>query len=129
MENNLSFSYHYSASENKEILEIRKKYLPREESKFDEIKRLDNCIQTAGQLPSLTIGIVSCLVFGLGLCLVLKVIGESLLLGIIIGIIGLIGMLTAYPVYRKVFSTTKAKLVPKILELSSDLAEESSNTI
>ena len=38
MNQDIGFSYIYSAKENKEILEIRKKYLPQEESKPDELK-------------------------------------------------------------------------------------------
>lgn len=36
-----TFTYKYSAKENKEVQEIRKKYLPQSESKLDELKRLD----------------------------------------------------------------------------------------
>ena len=36
-----TFSYKYSTVENKEIQEIRKRYLPHSESKLDELKRLD----------------------------------------------------------------------------------------
>ena len=32
-----TFSYRYSAKENKEVQEIRRKYLPREESKLEEL--------------------------------------------------------------------------------------------
>ena len=40
MENN-TFSYNYSATRNKEVESIRKKYLPHEESKLETLKRLD----------------------------------------------------------------------------------------
>ena len=39
--NGNAFSYTYSAPENQEVLSIRKKYLPREETKLEELKRLD----------------------------------------------------------------------------------------
>lgn len=57
MNQDIGFSYIYSAKENKEILEIRKKYLPREESKLDELKRLDKIVQTSGTVESLCAGI------------------------------------------------------------------------
>lgn len=39
--NQETFTYSYSAKRNSEVLEIRKKYLPQEESKLEELKRLD----------------------------------------------------------------------------------------
>lgn len=48
-----TFSYKYSAVENKEIQEIRKKYLPQSESKLEELKRLDMQVQNAGMAESL----------------------------------------------------------------------------
>ena len=41
MDSNITFSYKYSAKDNKEIQEIRKKYLPKTESKLEELKRLE----------------------------------------------------------------------------------------
>lgn len=40
MNQETTFIYNYSAKENKEIQNIRRKYLPREESKLDELKRV-----------------------------------------------------------------------------------------
>ena len=119
--NNESFSYRYSANENKEVQEIRRKYLPPAENKLEELKRLDQYVQTAGQLQSLVIGILGCLVFGLGFCLVLEVIGESILLGILLGIIGMAGMIGAYPVFRSKSKKAKAEYTPRILELADEL--------
>ena len=126
MEN--TFSYTYSAKENKEIQEIRKKYLPRGESKLEELKRLDKTVQTSGTLESLCTGIGGALIFGVGLCLAIQIIGNGLLLivvGVLLGIVGLTGMLAAYPIYRKVFMSTKEKYTPRILELTAELSKAS----
>ena len=64
------------------------------------------------------------LIFGLGLCLAMQVIGSGMLmtaLGVLLGILGIAGMIAAYPIYRKVFSETKTKLAPRILELTAEL--------
>jgi len=50
MEKDITFIYSYSAKENKEVQEIRKKYLPQEESKLDELRRLDSAVQTSGMM-------------------------------------------------------------------------------
>jgi hypothetical protein len=41
----------------------------RVESKLEELKRLDDTVQSSGMIESLCVGIGSALVFGLGLCL------------------------------------------------------------
>ena len=70
------FSYTYSATCNLEVLNMRKKYLPREETKLEELKRLDSLVQNSGVIESLCAGIGGCMIFGLGLCLVMEVIGH-----------------------------------------------------
>ena len=127
MNQDTTFIYRYSAKENTEVQEIRKKYLPREESKFEELKRLDYTVQNSGMMESLCAGIGGALVFGLGMCLAMQVIGSGVILialGVLLGIIGMGGMLAAYPVYRKVFDKTKQKLAPRILELTAELTGE-----
>lgn len=122
-----TFSYKYSAKENKEVQEIRKKYLPQSESKLDELKRLDEAVQNSGMLEALCAGIGGLLVFGLGMCFAMQVIGSGALmvaLGVLLGIAGVVCMVAAYPIYRSVFSKTKAKYVPRILELTEELSSD-----
>ena len=57
-----SFYYKYSAEENKEIEEIRRKYLPVVESKVDELKRLDAQVQNAGIGVALCVGVIGSLI-------------------------------------------------------------------
>lgn len=127
MDKNNTFSYSYSAVANKEVQEIRKKYLPKEENKFEELKRLDNQVKVSGMTESLSLGIVGFMLFGLGVCLTAHIIGDGImliLLGIVLAIIGAIGMIFAYPIYRTVFSKTKAKLAPRILQLAAEISGE-----
>lgn len=121
------FVYNYSASENAEIQEIRKKYLPQTESKLEELKRLDNTVQSAGIAEALGVGIIGALVFGLGMCLAMQVIGNGVLmivLGVLFGILGAGVMLLAYPLYRKKYIKKKNEFAPRILELISELSSE-----
>ena len=122
MEKQNGFSYTYSASCNQEVLRIRKKYLPQEESKLEELKRLDHLVQNSGVMESLCSGIGGCLIFGLGLCLAMEVIGHMVWLGVIFGLVGVVGMLFAYPVYRNLFSKAKAQYTPRILELTAEIS-------
>lgn len=127
MDKKAGFSYTYSAVANNEVQEIRKKYMPKEESKLEELKRLDYTVQTSGMIESLCAGIGGALVFGLGLCLAMQIVGSGIFLitlGVLLGIIGIGGMLAAYPIYRKVFDKTKQRFAPRILELTAELAGE-----
>lgn len=124
MNNESSFFYTYSAQQNQEVLSIRNKYLPREESKLEELKRLDNLVQNSGIMESLCVGISGALVFGLGICLSMKVIGHMVWLGVILGLIGMAGMLAAFPVHQKLYNKTKEHYAPRILQLTAELTEK-----
>ncbi len=119
--NENTFHYTYSAKENQEVLNIRKKYMPQEETKLEELKRLDNLVQNSGVMESLIVGISGSLVFGLGMCFAMEVIGNAMWLGILLGLVGAVGMLFAYPVHRKFFEKAKSKHAPRILELTAEL--------
>lgn len=124
MNQNATFIYTYSAKENKEIQEIRNKYLPKEESKLEELKRLDSIVQNSGVVESLCAGIGGALVFGVGFCLTMKLFGSGAIftgLGVLLGIVGMLGMFVAYPIYRKVFHKAKQIHAPRILELTEEL--------
>ena len=132
MNQETTFIYKYSAKENAEVQAIRKKYLPREESKFEELKRLDEMVQNSGTLESLCFGIGGALIFGFGLCLAMQVIGSgifAIVLGVLLGIVGMVSMIVAYPIYRKVFGKTKEKLAPRILELTAELTVEKNSAL
>ena len=119
-----TFEYTYSAKDNQEVLAIRSKYLPRQESKLEELKRLDRTVQESGMTESLSVGITGCLVFGLGMCLAMEVIGSMPVLGVIVGILGAALMIPAYPVYKAIYNKTKEKLTPRILELANELSHQ-----
>lgn len=122
-----TFIYNYSAKENAEVQAIRKKYMPADENSIEELRRLDALVQNAGVMEALIAGVGGMMIFGLGMCLAMQVIGEGvmlMILGIIVGIVGIIGILAAYPVYRKAYAKTKAQYSQRILELDSKLTGE-----
>ena len=118
---NKSFTYNYSAARNKEVENIRRKYLPEEESKLETLKRLDYKVQSAGMIESLCIGIIGALVFGIGMCFFLEVFAGVAWLTALFMIIGTLLMIPAYPIYRRIAHRTKEKLTPEILRLSEEI--------
>ena len=118
---NKSFSYNYSAARNKEVENIRKKYIPREESKIEMLKRLDDRVQMAGMIEGLCLGIIGALVFGIGMCFFLDVFTGATWLTVLFMVLGTLLMIPAYPIYRRISRKTKAKLTPEILRLSEEI--------
>ena len=121
MENSNVFSYQYSAKQNREVEHIRRKYLPKEENKMETLRKLDARVQMAGTIPSLCIGVVGALVFGLGMCFFLDVFAGAAWLTALLMVLGAVIMIPAYPIYRRIARKTKAELTPEILRLSEEI--------
>ncbi len=119
------FRYSYSAKQNTEVLEIRSKYLPWEESGLEELKRLDDEVSSAGLMQSIAVGITRCLVFGLGMCIAMEVLVGGMILGTLVGICGMVIMMTAYPIYHSCYRKARSKHQPRILELVAELSHTS----
>ena len=118
---NKPFTYNYSAVRNKEVENIRRKYLPEEESKLETLRRLDCKVQSAGMIESLCFGIIGALVFGVGMCFFLEVFAGATWITVLFMIIGTLLMIPAYPIYKKIARKTKAELTPEILRLSEEI--------
>jgi len=118
------FNYIYSAKQNKEVESIREKYLPKEENKLETLKTLDHRVQTAGVVHALSIGIIGCLIFGIGMCFGLDVFAGADWLTVLFCIIGAVVMIPAYPVYKHMSLKTREELAPKILALSEEIISE-----
>ena len=103
---------------------IAKDYAPKDSSKIIALKKLDNKAKLPATIFTYSCGIISALVFGTGMCMAMKVIGNSMVLGIIIGIIGMIGCGVNYPLYKKMLNKGKAKYAYEIVELARQISEE-----
>ena len=103
---------------------IAKDYAPKDNSKIVALKKLDNRAKLPATIFTYSCGIISSLVFGTGMCLAMKVIGNSMVLGIIVGIIGLIGCGVNYPIYKRMLEKGKAKYAYEIVELARQISEQ-----
>ena len=110
----------------KEIEEIRTKYLPKTENKLDKIRKLDESATRKATIQSIVVGLISSLIFGFGLCCVLVWKDSQFIQGIIIGIVGLCGMLLAFPLYSHILKVQRNKISEKIISLSDELIDEMS---
>ena len=126
MENKEGFSFTYSAEQQKEVEAIRKKYLPREEDKMEQLRRLHAIPTQKAQAASLAVGIIGALIMGTGMSLAMTEIGAALgslamVLGIVVGIVGMVLVALAYPLYNRVLKKQREKIAPEILRLSDEL--------
>ena len=106
---------------------IAKEYAPKESSKIVALKKLDHKAKLPATIFTYSLGVISALVFGTGMCLAMQVIGSGvagMVFGIIIGIVGLIGCGINYPIYRKMLEKGKAKYAYEIVELARQITEQ-----
>jgi len=125
MENN-SFEYTYSAQQQQEVEAIRKKYLPKEEDKMEKLRRLHYSATEKAQAASIAAGVLGALILGTGMSLCMTDLGAALgefamVLGILIGLIGLVMVALAYPLYNLVLRKERQRIAPEILRLSEEL--------
>lgn len=122
MENNDKFEYTYSAKQQSELENIRKKYLPQEESKMDRLRRLDESVTHPGTMISIIVGIVGTLIMGFGMCLCLE--WSEFIPGVIVGTAGMAILAAAYPIYSKITQKQREKIAPEILRLTDEIENE-----
>jgi len=101
---------------------IANEYAPKDTSKVVALKKLDRKAKATANIFAYTFGVIMSLVFGVGMCLSMRVIGDgsmvTFITGIIIGVIGIIGVSINYPIYRKLLENGKKKYAFDIMELA-----------
>ena len=126
MENKEGFHFTYSAAQQQEVEDIRKKYLPREEDKMEQLRTLHAIPTQRAQAASLAVGIIGALIMGTGMSLAMTDIGVllgslAMVIGIVVGLVGMVLVALAYPLYNRVLKKQREKIAPEILRLSDEL--------
>lgn len=121
-----TFQMTYSADEQEEIQAIRKKYVTQKEDKMEQLRSLDAKATGTATARSIAIGVLGTLVLGLGMSLIMSDFGNLLgtlafPVGIGAGIIGMIILGCAYPLYTKTLKKERAKIAPEIIRLTDEL--------
>ncbi len=107
--------------ENKAVEEIKAQYLPTEYTKLDELKALDRKVKRPAEVFAYSFGTAGALVLGTGMCLAMKIIGNAMPLGIIIGVLGIAMVSVNYFAYKKILAGRKQKYAKRIFELSDSI--------
>ncbi len=107
---------------------LANEYSQKNNSKVITLKKLDKKAKLPSEIFAYTLGIISSLIAGVGMCLSMKVIGGDstvfMVLGIIIGIIGFILMSVNYPIYKRLREKGKQKYSFEIMQLAKEISEE-----
>ena len=107
---------------------LANEYAPNDDSKVIALRKLDARAKLPATVFTYSVGIISALIAGVGMCLSMNVIGNgssvSFVLGVIIGLVGLAGMGINYPVYKKMLARGKQKYAFEIMELAKEISGE-----
>lgn len=108
--------------------QLANEYAPKDTSKVVALRKLDAKAKRPANVFTYTLGTLSALVFGTGMCLAMGQIGSgttgSFVLGIIIGLLGMAGMSVNYPIYKKLLAQGKQKYAFEIMELAKKISEK-----
>ena len=111
------------------VQKIRTQYTEKENTQLDQLKKLDAKVKRPVNIFAYAFGSVSAIIMGSGMSLVMTDIGEkigmeeTLVPGIIIGIIGMLLAIVNYPMYKKLLNSRKKKYAEQILKLSETIMQ------
>lgn len=125
----IGFKYTYSAKEQDEIKRIRQKYQKQEENAMNRLRKLDASATSKATAMALMFGVAGALILGVGMSLIMTDLANvfgmpgiaNMIVGIIAGLIGIILVTLAYPIYSKVLKREHDKIAPEILRLTDEL--------
>ncbi len=126
MENKEGFSFTYSAQQQKEVEAIRNKYLPKEADKMEQLRKLHAIPTQKAQATAIAVGVIGALIMGTGMSFAMTDLGAGLgsfamVLGILVGIVGMVLVALAYPIYNRVLKKERQRIAPEILRLTEEL--------
>lgn len=108
------------------VQKIRTQYMEKDsgEKNLDLLRELDAEVKRPANLFGYIFGSIGAIVMGAGMSLIMTDIGaqigieNTMPVGIIVGIIGMVMVLINYPIYKNILSSRKEKYAERILALS-----------
>jgi purine-cytosine permease-like protein len=91
------------------------------------LRRLDAKVYSKASAAALVAGISGALIMGIGMSLIMtdpgKMFGTipAMIIGIGVGILGIVLMCLAYPIYNRTLKKAREKIAPEILRLTDEL--------
>ena len=109
------------------VQKIRTQYTEKESTELDALRELDAKVKRPANTFAYIFGSISAIIMGSGMSLVMTDIGETLgmtdtmLPGIIIGVVGMFMAIINYPVYKGILGSRRKKYADKIIALSDKI--------
>ncbi len=106
---------------------IRARYVEQEPSELAALRELDAKVKRPASILAYVLGVIAAIIMGAGMSLVMTDIGvtlgigEAMIFGIAVGVVGLILALVNYPMYQRVLGRRKQKYGTEILALSEKI--------
>lgn len=113
----INFKRNRKINNKKELKEIEDEI----KTSIDNICRLEKAKTNNGIITSLCFGIIGTIIFGAGLSLALEF--SLYIMGIILGVVGIVIALPAYPIYAKICKNQTNKALPLIDEEFDKISE------
>lgn len=114
------------------VQKIRTQYMEKDvaQKELDLLRELDAEVKRPANVFGYVFGSIGAVIMGAGMSLVMTDIGAQLGIGntmpvgIIIGIIGMLMAIVNYPIYKGILASRKAKYADRILSLSEKIMAE-----
>lgn len=109
------------------VQKIRTQYMGKEPSELDALRALDAKVKRPAIIFAYVYGIIGALIMGAGMSLLMTDIGTTLSIGntivpgIVIGIVGMAMALVNYPFYKRFLGSRKQKYSAEIIRLSDNI--------
>ena len=109
------------------VRKIRTEYVEKETTELDELRKLDAKVKRPVNIFAYIFGSIGAIIMGAGMSLVMTEIGsmigveETMVPGIVIGVVGMVIALVNYPIYKRILAGRKKKYGAEILALSDKI--------
>ena len=109
---------------------IRTQYMEKTPSELDALRELDSKVKRPANVFAYVFGSISAIIMGAGMSLVMTDIGatlgmgDAMIPGIVIGVVGMAMALVNYPLYQKILDSRKKKYGAEILTLSDKIMNQ-----
>ncbi len=113
----------YKARLSYEVEQIRSKYLPQDQNKLEQLKKLDKQSTVPGKKAILIMSIISLLFIASSIFIFTS--AKWILAGAICGVLGVSTILLMKPVYSLVTEKERTRLAPQIMRLSDEILGKS----
>ena len=93
---------------------------------MEQLRKLHAIPTKKAQAVAIALGVIGTLIMGTGMSLCMTELsgffgGTAMFVGIPVGIVGMILVALAYPVYNRVLKKERSRIAPEILQLTDEL--------